>query len=120
MLEAVLEASAVVEIDLILVLRINVLAANLPEERMELVFVAILLEIVENLDLFAVCLEVGPNIPVDGYDNLALKILCHTENVYGGHLVLHTDRVLAEGTECNINVMILAMLCEINGEMRIS
>ena len=34
----------------------------LPEERMEAVFVAILLKIIQKLDLFAVCLEVCPYI----------------------------------------------------------
>ena len=49
-LEAVLEASSVVIVDLVLVLRIGVLAADLPEEGMELVFISVLLEVVEELE----------------------------------------------------------------------
>ena len=56
MLEAVLEASSVVIVQFILILRIRILAAYLPEEWVELVLVVVFLEVVQNLNLLAVCL----------------------------------------------------------------
>ena len=79
-----------------------------------------ILEIIEQLDLFAVCLEVGPYIPVNRNDDFALQVFSHAENIRGGHLVLHADRVFAEGAERDVDVVILAVLCEINGEMRVA
>ena len=62
MLEAVLETAAMVIIQLVLVHRVGVLAADLPEERGELVFVARLFEVVDKTELFAVGLEVRPDV----------------------------------------------------------
>lgn len=118
MLEAILEAAAVMAVDL--VLGTYVLAAHLPEEGMELVLVAILLEVVQYADFFTVSLEVGPNVPVDGDNHLAAQVLCHTQHIDGGHLVLHTDGVLTEGAEGHINVVVLAVLCKINGEVGVA
>ena len=109
-----------VVVDLVLILRIGVLAAHLPEEGMELVLVAILLEIVQKLDLLAVRLEIRPYIPVNRDDHLALQVLSHAQHVDGGHLVLHTDGVLSEGAERHVDVVVLAVLCEVNGEVRVS
>ena len=74
MLEAVLKASSVMIVNLILVLGIGVLSAYLPEERMELVLVSVLLEIIQQLNLVAVCLEVGPYVPVNRDNNLTPRI----------------------------------------------
>ena len=120
MLEAVLKSSAVMIIDLILILRIYILAAYLPEERMELILIAVLLEIIEELDLLAVGLEVRPYIPVDRDNYLALQVLSHTENVDGGHLILHADRVLSKGAERHVDIVVFSMLREINREVGIS
>lgn len=119
-LEAVFKAASVMIVELVLVLRIDILSANLPEERMELILVSVLLEIVEELYLFGVSLEVGPYIPVDGNNDLALEILGHSQNVDGGHLVLHSVGVLTEGAEGHINVIILAVLCKVDREMRVA
>ena len=120
MLEAVFKASSVVVVHLILVLRIGVFSAHLPEERMELILVAILLEIIKQTDLFAVCLEVRPYVPVNRNYYLTLQVLSHTKHVDGAHLILHTDGVLSKGAEGHVDIVILAVLCEVNGEMRIS
>ena len=120
MLEAVLKASSVMIVNLILVLGIGVLSAYLPEERMELVLVSVLLEIIQQLDLVAVSLEVGPYVPVNRNNNLTLQVLCHTKDIYGTHLILHTDGVLTEGTKGNIDIIILTMLCKVNGEVRVT
>ena len=50
MLEAVLETAAMVIIQLVLIHRVGVLAADLPEERVELVFVARLFEVVDKTE----------------------------------------------------------------------
>ena len=96
MLEAVLKASSVVVVDLVLILRIGVLAAHLPEEGMELVLVAILLEIVQKLDLLAVRLEIRPYIPVNRDDNLALQVLSHAQHLSLIHISLSLE---LDGTE---------------------
>ena len=120
MLEAVLKSSSVMIINLILILRVGVLSAHLPEERMELILVAVLLEIIQKLNLLAVRLEVGPHIPVNRNDYLALQILSHAQHVDRCHLILHADRILAKGAERHVNIIVLSMLCEVNGEMRIA
>lgn len=120
MLEAVFKTPAMMIVNLILILRINVFPAYLPEERMEFIFVSVLLKIVEQLNFFAICLEIGPNIPVDGDNHLALQVLRHTENIYGSHLILHADGIFSKGAECYINVMIFAVFCKVNGEMGVS
>ena len=117
MLEAVLKASSVMIVNLILVLGIGVLSAYLPEERMELILVSVLLEIIQNLDLVAVSLEVGPYVPVNRNNNLTPQVLSHTKDIDGCHLILHTDGVLTEGTKGNIDIIILTMLCKVNGEV---
>ena len=118
--EAVRKASGVVVIELILVLGIGVLASHLPEEGVELVLVAVLLEVVEEFDLLAVGLEVGPHVPVDRNNHLAPQVLRHAQDVGGGHLVLHTDGVLAEGAEGHVDVVVLAVLGEVDGEMGVA
>ena len=120
MLEAVFEAAAMMIVDLVLVLRIDIATADLPEERMEPILVAILLEIIDELDLIAVRLEVRPHIPVDRTDHLASQILCHAQDVNGGHLILHADRILTERTKRDVNVVVLAMLCEVDREVRVA
>ena len=87
---------------------------------MELVFVAVLLEVVEQPDLLAIRLEVGPYVPVDGHDHLALQVLGHAQHVDGGHLVLHADGVLAEGAEGHVDVVVLAVLGEVDGEVAVA
>ena len=84
------------EVNFIFVAGIHVVAADLPEERVEFVFVAIFLEFVEEFNFFAIGLEVGPNVPMDGDDDFALEVFGHTKNVDGSHFVLHTDGVFAE------------------------
>ena len=74
MLEAVLETAAMVIIQLVLVHRVGVLAADLPEERVELVFVARLFEVVDKTDLFAVGLEVRPDVQWMGITTLHLRL----------------------------------------------
>ena len=107
-------------VNLILILRIGILAAYLPEERVEFVFVAVLLEIIEQLNLLAVRLEVGPYVPVNRNYDLALQVLSHTQHIDRSHLVLHTDGVLSKGAECHVDIVILAVLCKVDGEMGIS
>ena len=107
-------------VDLVLVHGIGVLAAHLPEEGVELVLVAVLLELVEQLDLLAVGLEVGPHVPVDGHHHLAPQVLRHAQDVGGGHLVLHADGVLAEGAEGHVDVVVLAVLGKVDGEVGVA
>ena len=87
---------------------------------MELVLVAVLLEVPQQLDLLAVGLEVGPHIPVDGHDHLALQVLGHAQHVHAGHLVLHADRVFAERAEGHVDVVVLAVLGEVDGEVAVA
>lgn len=79
--EAIFEAAAVVEVDFILVARIHVIAAYLPEERVEFVFVAIFFELVKEFNFFAVRLEVCPHIPMNGDDDFAFEVFGHTEDI---------------------------------------
>ena len=66
---------------------------------MELVLVSVLLEIIQQLDLVAICLEVGPYVPVNRDNNLTPQVLSHTKDIYRAHLILHTDGVLTEGAD---------------------
>ena len=118
--KAIFKSSAVMVIYFILILWIHIFSADLPEERMELIFISVFLKIVKNFYFIAVSLEVCPYIPVDRYNNLASQILCHSQNVNGCHFVLHTDRVLTKRTKCNINIIILSVFCNKwkNGNLR--
>ena len=120
MLETVFKTPAMMIVNLILILRINVFPAYLPEEWMKFIFISVLLKIVEQFNFFAICLEIGPNIPVDRDNHLALQVLRHTENIYGSHLILHADGIFSKGAECYINVMIFAVFCKVNGEVGVS
>ena len=53
-------------------------------------------------------------------DYLAAKVLGHTQNIDGGHLILHAHRVLSEGTKGHINIVILAVLCKVDRKMRVA
>ncbi len=120
MLETVLKTAAMMVVNLILIHRIDITATDLPEERMEFVLVAVLLEVVEQLDFVAIRLEVRPDIPVNWYDDLALEILRHAQDIDGCHLVLHANRILAKRSESNIDIVILAMFGKINRKVRVT
>ena len=70
-----------VEVLLVLIHRIGILAADLPEERMEGVFVAILLEVVKQANFLAIRRKVGPDVPVDRNDHLAAQVFRHAQHV---------------------------------------
>ena len=57
---------------------------------------------------------------MDGNHDLALQVLSHAQNVDGGHLVLHADGVLTEGAEGHVDVVILTVLCEVDGEVGVT
>ncbi len=59
MIEAIMEATVVMVSKAVLILWIGVVAADLPEEWVELVVKAILTHVPKNLDLLDVCLEPG-------------------------------------------------------------
>ena len=96
------------------------MSANLPEEGMELVLVAVLLELIKHPDLLAVRGEVGPDVPMDGNDHLAAQVFRHPQHVDGGHLVLHADGVLSEGGEGHVHVIVLAVLGKVDGKMAVA
>ncbi len=57
---------------------------------------------------------------MDRDDHVALQVLGHAQHVHAGHLVLHADGVLAEGAEGHVDVMVLAVLGEVDGEVAVA
>src|SRR5699024_6607821 len=60
--EAVVESARIMVLPLVLVVRENEFAADLPDVRLEGVLQAVFLHLIEHLDLTRVRLEVGPNV----------------------------------------------------------
>ena len=109
----------------ILILWIGVVAADLPEEWVELVVKAILTHVPKNLNLLDVSLEVSPNIVVNWDNNLGLKSLSHAEHIGCFHLVLNTNWVAAKSTKADVYAAkllsdVFAVLSKVNGVVRVT
>ena len=96
MFEAVLKSASVVVSFLILICGIYIFSSHFPEEWMELVVQTVFLHIIKYPDFIDICHKVGPYVIVDRDYNLGSQCLCHTENIYRGHLVCHTHRNAAQ------------------------
>ena len=57
---------------------------------------------------------------MDGDDHVAAQRLGHAQDVHGGHLVLHAHGVLTKGAKGHVDVVILAMLGEVDGVVRVT
>ena len=103
----------------ILVLRIDVLATDLPDKRMEFVLQAVFAHPVQGEDFIGAGHEIRPDIVMHRNDDLGAQRFRHAQQINGRHLVGNPDRVLAVIVERDIDVKILAVFREIDGVMRI-
>ena len=97
------------------ILRVDVFAAHLPDERVEPIVEPLPAHLVEDLDLAGVRRKVAPHIVVDGHDHLAPQRLRHAQDIHRGHLVGDAHRVFAVGAERHVDVIVLAVFGKING-----
>lgn len=105
---------------IVFVLRPDELAANLPDKRFETVLEPVLFHIPQHADLLRICLEIRPNIVVEGDHDLGVQRFRHAQDVCAGHLVSNAARVLAVGAEGDIDLMIVAVLGVIVGVVGIA
>ena len=115
-----MESSVVMISEFILVIRIYIVAADFPEERMELVVQTVFSHLPDDLDLVDIRLEVAPYIVMDRDDDLAVESFRHTKNVCALHLVLDAYRVQTESRGSDIDVVVLAVFREVDGIMGIA
>ncbi|MNN80531.1 hypothetical protein D3C81_1972740 [compost metagenome] len=57
---------------------------------------------------------------VEGDNHLGVQRFCHTQHIGTGHFVGDTARVLTVGAKCDVDVMLVAVLCIIVGVVRIT
>ena len=108
------------EFHVVLVVREDELAADLPDVGLEFVFQAILLHVPQHGDFHRVGHEVGPDVVVEGDDHLGVQGLGHAQDVGGSHLVGDAARVFAVRTQGHVDLVLVAVLGVAIGVMRIA